>query len=54
MAEKKVTAKELERVVNNPETLKRVTVVFQKLLVDLERGLPSATSGEVLNSRMKW
>jgi|GEM_PF-6109800 len=32
----------------------QVTLTFRALLEDLDKGLPRATSGDVLNSRVKW
>lgn len=49
---KLVTAAELEKAVAEHE--EAVSVIFQELVEDLHRGLPPATSIEVLNSRMKW
>lgn len=54
MKGKTTTAKEFEKFVNDPETIKRVTATYQELLEELRRGLPPATSGELLNSKVDF
>ncbi len=49
---KELDIKEVEKVVSHAP--KEVTKEFRKMLSDLDRGLPRATSGEVLSSRVKW
>jgi hypothetical protein len=48
----KTDVKEIEKLINSePDEVKQL---FHKLLYDLENGLPPATTGELLNSRVKW
>jgi len=54
MVQKKVTAKELEKLVDDPETQERVSATFQKSLEELQKRLPRATDGTLLNSRMDF
>ena len=47
------TAVEIVRKVAE-KTPEEVSVSYQKLLREFEKGLPVASSGEVLNRRVKW
>lgn len=44
--------KELTQLVENPPP--EVLETYRRLLDDLRKGLPPASSPEVLNSRMDW
>lgn len=52
-SDKKVySIKEIKKMVENPP--EEVVKTYRLLLTRLNKGLPRATSGEVLNSRVKW
>lgn len=45
-------AKQVEDISLRPS--REVLQPLREMIVELERGLPPATSGEVLSSRVKW
>lgn len=45
-------AKQVEEVSLRPS--REVLEPLREMIVELERGLPPATSGEVLSSRVRW